>query len=200
MAYALGRTAGGPGTTPRRGQAPEPAQGNVDGLGRPSRHATAKRTEARGLTFPSKLEAAVIEELWRRADEDPAGRRRMILRQPRFDLWASWTPGMGKPLAFTPDALELTPRDVEALELEAAEDPVQGKTVGVSSPAWLELWDLTVHEAKTRRGLESRDYVPRLAAFRATYPRARVVVWRRERGQLVAEDLADLGFGIDGPP
>jgi hypothetical protein len=41
-----------------------------------------------------------------------------------------------------------------------------------------------VHEAKGRKGLDSRDYILRRKAFEASYPRIAVVEWRMERGRL----------------
>lgn len=150
-----------------------------DGIGRPppARARSSRRgvpTRHRGIVFRSFLEAETLARLWGEADAFPGT---VVLRAPRFDLWASWAEGMGRPLTFTPDAMVVRPR---------------APTSGASERLAL----LEVHEAKTPRGLESRDYAPRLAAFRAAYPWIPVFVWRREgkRGarELVRERLADL--------
>ena len=150
VAYALGRT-----------QEPQEAE---DALGRTK--GKPKTGETRdGVWFASKLEADVFDELRRLV----GNHRGVIIRQPRFDLWASWRPGMGKPLAYTPDFLEVWGSG-------SSENP----------------WRLRVHEAKGPRKLESRDYRPRLAAFRASYPWLPVVVWRRHGLGLARQPLADL--------
>ena len=68
---------------------------------------------------------------------------------------------------------------------------------GWSARGWTEklvqLFDVEVHEAKGPRGLESRDYAPRLAAFRAQHPNVPVFVWRKRGGRLVHEQLRNLG-------
>lgn len=93
----------------------------------------------------------------------------VIVRQVRFDLWTSWAPGMGAPLRFTPDFLVLRP--------------------GV----------LEVHEAKGPKVAESRDFVTRLAAFRAMLPWARVTIWRRDKeagpSGIVRAELPPLAAG-----
>lgn len=132
-----------------------------------SRHQAAKRTVRRGLTFRSKVEADMTEQLWLRAEAEGG----LVVRQPRMDLWASWAPGAEKPPTWTPDALYVCPHRVL-----------------VASPAE-QAWYVEVHEAKTARGLESQDYKPRLAAFRAANPHVRVYVWRREGGRLASELL-----------
>lgn len=138
-----------------------------------SRHQAAKRTVRRGLTFRSKVEADMTEQLWLRADAEGG----LVIRQPRMDLWASWAPGAEKPPTWTPDALYV------CLHRDLAGGPVR-----MASPAEF-AWQVEVHEAKTARGLESQDYKPRLAAFRAANPHVRVYVWRREGGRLASELL-----------
>lgn len=93
----------------------------------------------------------------------------VIVRQVRFDLWTSWRPGLGAPLRFTPDFVVLRP--------------------GV----------LEVHEAKGPKVAESRDFVTRLAAFRAMLPWAPVTIWRRDReagpSAIVRAELPPLAAG-----
>ena len=164
-------------------------EGLSDGLGRRNRHQTAKRTEARGIRFASGLEARTFERLMQRRDALPGS---LLLRQPHFDLWASWRAGMGKPLIFTPDFLLGLPRDVRALEPEEQLDDVGARTGGTWVERVLSLWDVEVHEAKAPRKLESRDYVPRLAAFRAAHASIPVFVWRSAGAAVEPERLADL--------
>lgn len=121
--------------------------GRLDGLGR-SRGAV---TVVRGVTFRTRLEALVAQRLWE-LEEAKGAAAGVLLRQPRFDLWTSWTPGMGTPLRFTPDFAVLRPGEPFA-----------------------------VHEAKGPRALESRDFVARLGAFRAMLPWVPVTIWRRDR-------------------
>lgn len=165
--------------------------GAPDPIGRRGRF-KAKRTEERGITFASGLEALVFRRLCQRREDIPGA---LLLRQPRFDLWASWTPGMGKPLVFTPDFLLVVPRDVLAMEPEALDDDVGARTGGAWTSRHCALWDIEVHEAKGARGLESRDYVPRLAAFRAAHPRVPVFVWRAAGAAADPTRLADLEQG-----
>lgn len=194
--YALGHSA------PASSAASQGAQGAqgalaLDGLGRrdgkapPSRHGTAERAVARGRTFRSRLERDVIARLWLEAEADKS-RPTLVIREPVIDLFQLWTEGMGVPLKWKPDALVLRPRHIRALEPESASDPVRGVEGGTWCERWLDLWEAEVHEAKTKRGLESRDYVLRLAAFRAAWPRIPVYVWRRVKGQLVVEELGPL--------
>lgn len=126
-----------------------PAVGRLDGLGR----ARGVVTVVRGIRVRTRLEALVFEHLLSREEAVAAAGRTpgVVLRQPRFDLWRSWAPGMGTPLRFTPDFAVLRP--------------------GV----------LEVHEAKGPAAVESRDFVVRLAAFRAMLPWATVTIWRRDK-------------------
>lgn len=155
-----------------------------------------------GITFRSKLEREVFDELRLRRLKVPGAE---ILRQPRFDLWRSWHPAMGKPLCFTPDFLLVRPRTVlGARDLEEVEDDVRGR----DGLAWvskdLDLFEVEVHEAKTARRLESRDYPVRLAAFRAEHPTWPVFEWRRPEGKRTAmtcdrlPDLSSAGAAAGG--
>lgn len=180
VAAALGRMAdpGRPAYPPQPG-APGVEQQAPAGLR--SRHHVAKPTTRRGVTYRSKLEADVADALWLRAKgAGPGGA--LVLRQPRFDLWTSWTDGAAKPPTWTPDFLY-----VRLLFLPDQEAP----DVRDVLPNGL----VEVHEAKTARGLESQDYAPRLAAFRAGCPWVPVFVWRREGGRLVCKQLPTLGGG-----
>ena len=101
----------------------------VDGIGRrdPKRrtkHGAAKRSEARGITFASRTERDMTIALWERAEA--ARPHAFVLRQPLFDLFQIWTPGLGKPLRFRPDALFIQQRAVRALEPVTLDDPVRG--------------------------------------------------------------------------
>ena len=164
-----------------------------DGLGLRSRHQTAKVTERRGIRFKSRLEADVFDRLWDLRARVPGSE---VLRQPRFDLWRSWTPGMGRPLCFTPDFLLVRPRHVaRALEVIELYDSVLAREGPGYQEKALDLFDVEVHEAKTSRGQESQDYVRGLAAFRAEHPGWPFVVWRRPahaRTGLAEERLAEL--------
>lgn len=191
VAYALGRVVVAPKAE--------------DGLGRAKGKPKTGSTW-RGVWVASELERDVLEELdgivlrARRLE----GRAAWIIRQPHFDLWSSWKPGMGKPLQFTPDALVVygprTPR--ATLEVLAGHRlPGPGEKIPRVHEADLArdvLQVVEIHEAKGPRKLESRDYRPRLAAFRATYPSWPVFVWRKAKGQLVVEQLADLKEDTDG--
>lgn len=173
------------------GGKPAQARGSVDGLGRRSRHQTARPTEVCGIVLRSALEAEVFRRLRIMRSTVPGAE---VLRQPRFDLWRSWTQGMGKPLCFTPDFLLIRPRHVPvARELQEESDDVRGIERGVWTETALDVFQVEVHEAKTARGLESRDYPVRLAAFRAEHPTWPFFVWRREKRLVVSERLADLG-------
>lgn len=167
----------------KRAEGPPP-----DGLGRRRRH-RATRTEQRGIVFASRFEAAVFARLCYRRD---AVKGAALLRQAHFDLWSAWHPGMGKPLVFTPDFLLLLPRSADALEPEALDDDVGARAGGHWVERMLDLAQVEVHEAKAPRKLESRDYVVRLAAFRALHPFLPVFVWRSDRGALTPQRLADL--------
>lgn len=160
VAYALGRVL----------EAPKAEDGLGRTKGKPKTGATW-----RGVWVASELERDVLEALWKGRNEGD-----LLLRQPRFELWSSWRPGMGAPLRFTPDAL--------VIRLASMERPLELKDGEPTRRSWA----LEVHEAKGPRKLESRDYRPRLAAFRATYPWLPVWVWRREGGKLLATELADL--------
>ena len=173
VAAALGRA-------PRKSQtaaATVTPPGTFDGLGRPKRGRLGQRgvlSYFRGVGFRSRLESLVYERLWQLEEARPDGGG--ILRNPHYDLWGSWRLGMGKPLIFTPDFQV---------------------TRSVLSAGGLLVTAIEVHEAKGPRALESRDYVARLAAFRAAFPWLPFTVWRRDkaagRDGLVREDLAALG-------
>lgn len=186
MRYALGEGHHAP-VGPPASATPGSDGREVDGLGRKerkTRHAAARRAEAREVTFRSKLERDVLEELWRRAEAvDPQA---LVVREPMMDLFGLWKPGMGTPLRWRPDALMLWPG-----QLSREPDVIRGhwqRPEGHHLFAWLP----EVHEAKTKRTLESRDYVLRLAAFRAAFPMVPVYVWRRHKGQIVPELLRRL--------
>jgi hypothetical protein len=172
------------------GGKPARATGASDALGRRSRHQTAVPTEVDGIRFRSGLEAEVFRRLRIMRTGAPGSE---ILREPRFDLWRTWRPGMGKPLCFTPDFLFVRPRHVPAaVELQEESDDVEGRERGIWVERALDLFNVEVHEAKTARGLESRDYVVRLASFRAEHPTWPITVWRREKCLVLSERLPEL--------
>lgn len=153
----------------------------------------ATPSTSRGVTFRSGLEREVFDELWKRREQVPGAE---ILRVPRFDLWRSWREGMGKPLCFTPDFLLVRPRGVlSAREPELVDDDVTARVGTVWREADLDVFDVEVHEAKTAKRLESRDYPVRLAAFRAEHPTWPFFEWRRPEGKKTGktcERLPDL--------
>lgn len=183
------------------GARPARAAGSSDGLGRRSRHQVAKAKEVRGIRFRSGLEADVFEQLCQLKARTPGME---ILRQPRFDLWTVWKPGMGKPLCHTPDFLVVRTRGVRALEpVEIGTDCVQAAVGTGWKEQDLTLFHVEVHEAKTAQGQEADDYAPRLAALRAAHPDWVFFMWRRKgKGQPPwcerLPDVAPAG-GVDVP-
>lgn len=178
------------------GLGPSPAAA-LDPIGRKKRAPRGRAHEARGIRFPSLVEAEVFLEMHRRA---AARRGAFVLRHPVFDLWPSWTEGMGAPQRFTPDFLLVAPRDVRALEPEHLEDDLGHLEGGGWAERMLALFDVEVHEAKPPRRprnateaqrvqLESRDYVVRLGVWRAAWPTVPFSRWSRVQGRLVEERL-----------
>lgn len=164
---------------------------DVDGADRLSQKTrpAAERIEGREIGFRSKLERDMLLELWHQADaSDP---RALVIREPMLDLWGLWSPGMGTPMRWRPDALVLTPLVLERPPdvLRGVPDPLGPCMGGGAQPV---AWQPAIHEAKSPRRLASRDYQPRLAAFRAAFPWIPVWVWRRVQGRLEAQRLPSL--------